>query len=204
MITVDTKWFDQVLRDRRLSRRQLAKRLGVDPSAVSLMFRGMRHMSIDRAAEIAQLLNVPVDELLRRAGSPLPATVPVRTGRGPRMVPVVGHFEGDGEVQLHITGDEIPGPDELPLKTGVLIGRTAAGPMRLMDGWALYVAQHSNVPADIIGRYSVARTKSGLVLLRWVTRSYQQGHYNLLSCFSASVENIELDWASPVIWIKPV
>ncbi len=36
---IDTEWFRDRLASRKLSQRGLAKAMGVDPSAVSLMFR---------------------------------------------------------------------------------------------------------------------------------------------------------------------
>ena len=70
---IDTRWFHNQLADKRLSQRQLAKRMDLDPAAVSLMLRGKRKMSAAEAAEIATLLGVSADEVLMRAGATLPA-----------------------------------------------------------------------------------------------------------------------------------
>lgn len=66
---IDTGWFQGRLADKRLSQRQLAKRMGLDPAAVSLMLRGKRKMSAAEAADIAVLLGVSADEVLLHAGS---------------------------------------------------------------------------------------------------------------------------------------
>jgi len=66
--TINTRWFQNALADKRLSQRGLASRLGVDPAAVSLMFRGKRKMSAADASAVAQFLNVSVDEVLGHAG----------------------------------------------------------------------------------------------------------------------------------------
>lgn len=66
---IDTRWFQDRLADKRLSQRQLAARLQLDPAAVSLMLRGRRKMSVAEAAEIASYLGVEVDEVLRHAGA---------------------------------------------------------------------------------------------------------------------------------------
>lgn len=65
---VDSRWFQQRLMDQRMSQRAMAKLMGLDPGAVSLMLRGKRGMSAAEAAEIARLLDVAVDEVLLRAG----------------------------------------------------------------------------------------------------------------------------------------
>lgn len=68
---VDTRWFQDRLADKRLSQRQLAARMNLDPAAVSLMLRGRRRMSVTEAAEIARYLGVEVDDVLRHAGAGL-------------------------------------------------------------------------------------------------------------------------------------
>jgi len=65
---VDTRWFQDRLADKRLSQRQLAARMNLDPAAVSLMLRGRRKMSAAEAAEIARYLGVEVDDVLHHAG----------------------------------------------------------------------------------------------------------------------------------------
>lgn len=71
----NARWFQNLLADKRLSQRQLAKRMGLDPAAVSLMIHGKRKMSAVEASELARQLGVTVDEVLLHAGST--PTVPV-------------------------------------------------------------------------------------------------------------------------------
>lgn len=65
---VNTRWFQNGLADVRVSQRKLAKMMGVDPSAVTLMLKGRRAMSASEAALIAKVLGVSVDDVLREAG----------------------------------------------------------------------------------------------------------------------------------------
>ena len=46
---MQTEWFKQKLAERKLSQRQLAKLMGLDPAAVSLMLRGQRKMTNEEA-----------------------------------------------------------------------------------------------------------------------------------------------------------
>lgn len=85
---IDTNWFRSRLADRRLSQRQLAKLLDLDPAAVSLMLRGKRKMSAAEASEIAVQLGVSVQEVLVRAGST--PTVPSKNGPEIRRARVEG------------------------------------------------------------------------------------------------------------------
>jgi len=69
--TINTKWFRDRLAERDMSLRRLAKLLELDPSAVSLMLRGMRTMTADEANRISGLLTIPVTEVLAQAGIPI-------------------------------------------------------------------------------------------------------------------------------------
>lgn len=69
---VESAWFKGRLSDRNLSQRQLAKHLGLDPAAVSLMLRGRRKANAKEIAEMARLLGVGVDEVMTRLGAGVP------------------------------------------------------------------------------------------------------------------------------------
>lgn len=64
----NTRWFQNRIADVRLSQRRVAKHLGLDPAAVSLMIRGKRKMSAAEAAELARLLGVTVNDVMHHAG----------------------------------------------------------------------------------------------------------------------------------------
>lgn len=61
---MDTNWFRDRLADRGLSQRALARIMGLDAAAVSLMLRGRRVMKLTEAAEIARLLGVPAEDVM--------------------------------------------------------------------------------------------------------------------------------------------
>lgn len=67
MPLVDTGWFVDRLADRRLSQRGLAKFMGIDPVSVHRLLQGKRPMRFDEAKQLAQLLGVTVDDVLRHA-----------------------------------------------------------------------------------------------------------------------------------------
>lgn len=80
-MNIDTRWFQTRLADRHVSQRQLAKRLGLDPAAVSLMLHGRRKFTAQEAVEIARVLGVELEAVVTKAG----------LGRG-----VGGLLEGSG------------------------------------------------------------------------------------------------------------
>ncbi|NDC87109.1 MAG: XRE family transcriptional regulator, partial [Betaproteobacteria bacterium] len=54
---LDTDWFRDRLKERKLSQRGLAKLLELDPGALSLTLRGLRKLTTEEAHAIATVLN---------------------------------------------------------------------------------------------------------------------------------------------------
>ena len=75
---IDTLWFKHRIAESphgSLSRvaRKMQGRTGrpLEPSMLSLMLRGKREMRLDEARQLANLLGVPLIEVLRHVGLPL-------------------------------------------------------------------------------------------------------------------------------------
>lgn len=68
MKPIDTQWFKGMLADRKISQRQLAFKMGMDPASMSLMLRGKRQLRLSEAEQMAQIVDLRVDEILYRAG----------------------------------------------------------------------------------------------------------------------------------------
>jgi len=88
---VDTRWFQGLLADKQISQRRLARTIGLDPAAVSLMFNGKRKMSAAEAAAIAKVLGIDVQEVILRAGihAPMPGRDRVERVVQPKEAPAV-------------------------------------------------------------------------------------------------------------------
>lgn len=155
---IDTAWFKRILAEKRLSQRQLAFKMDMDPGAMSLMLNGKRGMSAGEAAGMAAWINVPVEEILMRAGvstgvlnlTSARAETKAVVGRSaikdksePFVVPVVGWANGLGTgnewAQVRMGADGLLGPREVTRPNGVLAGvvalRIQGG---MMDGWVVY------------------------------------------------------------------
>jgi phage repressor protein C with HTH and peptisase S24 domain len=86
---MDASWFQQALERAGVTQADLARHLGLAPSAVSRMLKGERQMKLLEAVQVAQFLGLPQDEVLRRAGAAgevAPRVTPPRRGRPPRPV----------------------------------------------------------------------------------------------------------------------
>lgn len=88
---MDKAWFEDQLRNNQISARQLAKKMEIDPSALSLIFSGGRRLKNDEAAALALHLNVSLADVLSHAGVNMAGvarptiSVPVPSGRVVRI-----------------------------------------------------------------------------------------------------------------------
>jgi phage repressor protein C with HTH and peptisase S24 domain len=85
---MDTIWFQAALDRAGTTQADLARHLGLAPSAVSRMLKGERQMKLLEAVQVALFLGVSQDEVLLHAGDESarpPSTEPGRRGRPPRQ-----------------------------------------------------------------------------------------------------------------------
>lgn len=192
---MDTQWFRARLADRGLSQRALARQMGLDAGAVSLMLRGRREMKLTEAAEIARLLGAPAEDVIAAAG--------VRISSGGAEVPVVGWVDGLAEIHWQPTGDTVPHPGGgLPATISAVQCRTAGSPMGHMDGWMLFACAEAprGVQADAIGRMSLCKLRNGVIVLGAPHRSYSRSRWDIVGP-AATATGADLEWAVPVMMI---
>ena len=194
---MNTRWFKERLADKHLTQRKLAKELELDPAAVSLLLRGQRRMQMDEAPAIAQLLGVPLAEVLTAAGIDADAGA-----KG--SVPVIGWADDAGEV--HMKRPEGPRKVAAPLgmpEAAVAIRYQTRGPT---DGWVAFYVPTAEVASDAIGQVCVVKlaTKEGGVFVRAVKKGYGRGLFNLvgLQPDQGQLDGVQLAWAAPVLWFK--
>jgi transcriptional regulator with XRE-family HTH domain len=192
---IDTAWFTDRLAERRLSQRGLAKLMGIDPAAISLMFRGKRRMALEEAAQLAVLLDVSTTEVLERAGLPV---------HGEARVPLIGYTTATFEVVQAGEGahDMVEAPPGVPSDCVAIQGRTANTDRDQVDGWLYFVAGNRANPASCVGDMAWIAVKNNGQKLCWLKKGYRRGTYNLVGHKGVLLENAELAWASPVLWIK--
>lgn len=192
----DTDWFRDKLADKQLSQRKLAKYLGLDSSAISLTFRGKRDMKLTEAAHIAQLLSVPVDEVLYHAGV-------MQHSKG-AQVSVAGFLENHGEVRC------VSGTDEafsIPMPAGMVgddyiavQGRTVGSDLEYMDGWLFFGKQPTKMNPDALGKMSFIHVRNGMRFIAMIKRGYKPDRYNLSGPVSGT--DMEIMAAQPIEFIK--
>jgi len=146
---MDTNWFQQALMRARVSQADLARHLALAPSAVSRMLKGERQMKLNEAVQVASILGVSQEEVLRYAGAvpdrPAPSQ-PARRGRPPRS-PGVASTPSRSEA-IPIRGGAPAGGDEDMFVTDAPIGWTTriASLSGVRDAYAMYMTGSTMQP----------------------------------------------------------
>lgn len=193
---MNTEWFRQLMASKKLSQRQLARLLDLDPAAVSLMLRGQRKMTNQEAHQISVILGMPITEVLRQAGIEVLDDV--------RRVNVTGYIDADAVVTLfpRRTYDKVVGPADCPEGTYALQKRTPNSPQ---DGWMYFVSPSEDEPRAHLGQLCCTALDNGEHLVCFLQRGYRTGTFNLIRC-TGKIERTDANvvWASPVLWVKPL
>lgn len=194
---VDTKWFRDRIADQRMSQRGLARQLGLDAAAVSLMLRGKREMKIAEAAAIARLLGVPADEVMQHAGV-------IIASKG-TTVPVCSYLDANAEIHPEAEGLTVPHPGgDLPENLTAIQCRTAGTDLDHMDGWIMFTSNRmdGSIQPEAVGRLSVVRLKDGVIYAAKISRGMKRGRWTLSSPVGV-MKDAEVEWAKPILLVSP-
>jgi transcriptional regulator with XRE-family HTH domain len=192
---MNTEWFRDRLKQQKISQRGLAKLLNIDPAAASLMLRAKRKMTTHEAHQIAQILGVPLNEIMRQAGIEVIDDV--------RRVPITAYMDEHGSVSLMParTHDTVVGPADCPIGTYAIQVRS---PATIKDGWLVFVNPTQAPAADNIDKLCSTATAEGKQIVAVVRRGYRRDTHNLIMWPSMEVlADCNVAWSSPVLWIKP-
>lgn len=200
MHTINKHWFSTVLADRQISQRRLAEMLSLDYGAMSRTFKGTRRLQIDEAAEIAKILEKPLDEVLTHAGIDV-SLVARREGK----VRVAGW--ADAELIVQVEGQKgerwVARPPHTAPGLEAIRLRTAASAADSLDGAIAYYVPRPGIPAEAMGRWCVVTLPDGSRRIRVLRPGYRNGTYNLMSPFAGSVEeDVVVESAAPILWVQ--
>lgn len=196
---VNTAYFHDLLKMREISLRTLAKKIALEPGALSLTFHGKRGMKLREAHEIATILGVPLKDVLRNAGVE-------NAGSGERTIPVIGTLAGNNRasVDFNASLDRVPGPPDLPEAAYAILAHTAMSELAPMDGWLFFIGQPQHDPRNLIGRSVFAKPDGEAdAVYGYLSRSHKPGMFNLRHYVGQAREGIAIEWAAPVLWIRP-
>lgn len=180
------------------SRRSLSRAAELSESAVRDLLTRTDNPGIGTLRRVAEALEMPFDTI---TGAAL-------------MVPVLGNIGAGGEVifladpdqELNNTGDYelVPRP---PMVVGRLMALSVVGASMLPkyeDGDVIYVKrEHEGVLPSYLNRYCAVRTGDGGTYLKILAQGSEPGRYTLRSLNAPDMENVEVEWASPVLFVMP-
>lgn len=192
---VDRRYFEGLMRDKDLSLRALAKRMGLGHSQLSLTFSGDRKLQLDEAVQLSSIFGVPLARIIQAMG--------VEAGPvGDSRISVIGSVNGDGTVTIHDrdTVERTTAPFGVP-EDGVAVQfRTAGTPLDWLDGSIVFCAKPDGIDQAALGRLSLCQIKGGPAVVAAVRRGYQENTFNLFGPHQR--ENARLEWASPVLFSR--
>lgn len=194
-------WFTRLLRENRISQRELARRVGVDVGGLNRRLHGQLRLQMDEASRIAQVLHVPIDEILVNAGVALPEHIKPKT----KGVPIVGWVDSHFTVHFEkVSGPRFAEAPPVPIAGLVALRiQSAMSKAEAFDGAVAYYRPEEGVPAEAIGKLCVVALTSGESIVRVVRPGYARGQYNLASSSGdPEIESVILKSAAPIVWLK--
>ncbi|SFJ68723.1 helix-turn-helix domain-containing protein [Methylobacterium brachiatum] len=189
--TIDTGWFQGLIKDKGFSQRGLAKLIDIDHAALSLMLNGKRKMSVGEAGTLAQFLGVPVGEVLARAG--------VTVQAGERSIPVRGVVAAGGTLNQSDSTKNVAAPQDMREGATAIRVNSPGAPHH---GWVLFYYPARDVQPDAVGRLSVVSLADGRIMTGFLARGFDEGTYTVTPLSGAAVEDVRLVSAAPVRWIR--
>jgi repressor LexA len=173
---------------RNIKRKPLAKKAGLGETAIRDIFDEKRNdVRGSTLIKLAEFFETTVDELTR----------PVELG---------GKIGAGGSILF----DEDPDRKEVerpPLAGGRMLALQVVGDSmfpRYDEGAIIYVRRdHDGVLPQYIGRECAVHLADGGTFLKILEEGTVPGRYNLRSHNAPLVRNVEVIWASPVLFVRP-
>lgn len=189
-MSVNKPYFHDLFRDRKMSQREVARRIGVWPGGLSLTMDGKRAMKMDEAVKLARLLSVPLTEVLANAG--------IKEAQGTiRYSSIIGHV-GDGYVVVPVPPDTIervPIPEALADHVVAVQYRTYETPISHSDGWLTFLDEEQD-PSALLGMFSLVAVEGEGWVMGTIRRGYAPGTYNIFT------PNMQAPQTGRIIWAR--
>lgn len=196
---VDKAWFKEKMAARGLSLRETAARMNfAHASALARRLQGELNTTPNEANDLADLLGVPIREVLFRLGVDLvldpDSSVPV-TG----VVDPKGNITTKGSTRLR----RAPRPANSIADIFAL--KVSTGQGQRMDGWHLYYEVAMGVAPEAVGQLAIGEDPAGKLHLGWLQKGAERGRWAMALLDDAAkvrTPELMLRWASPVTWIR--
>jgi repressor LexA len=173
-----------------LSRRSLSAQSGIGETAIRDLLERTANPGVTTLNKVAMGLKVPLNTLL---------------GRG--QVPLAGKIGAGGEVSYQSDDDGFEMVDRPPSAIGNIIALEVLGDSMLPKyeaGDIIYISQDDiGPPEKHVGEYCAVRLREGGTYLKLVAQGRDDRHFTLRSLNAGDMENVEVEWATRVLFIMP-
>lgn len=173
-----------------LSRRALSARAGIGMTAVRDLLERTANPGISTLNKVAGALSLPIEALLGRDS-----------------VPLVGKIGAGGLVSYASDDDSYEMVARPPNAVGDILALEVLGDSMLPKyeaGDVIYINQEHPDPAERhVGEYCAIRLADGGTYLKMLAKGAAPDRYTLRSLNAADLENVEVEWATPVLFIMP-
>lgn len=192
---VDRRYFEGLMRDKDMSLRALAKRMGLGHSQLSLTFSGDRRLQLDEAIQLSSIFGVPLARIVQAMGI---QAAPV----GDLRITVAGGVIGDGTVLLHdrAATERTDAPPGVPEDGLAVQFRTAGTPLEWLDATVMFCAKPDGISPSALGRLCLVQIKDGPMAVASVRRGYVENSYNLSGPYTR--DSARLEWCTPVLFSR--
>jgi repressor LexA len=171
----------------------LSQKVGDSKTLVKDLLTKTNDVRFGTLTRLASALDVDLDELLAR----------------PRVA-IVGRIGAGGSVAWMDVGEEID-PDltvpRPPGVTGKLVALMVDGSSMLpkyKSGDIIYIQRnHEGLLEEYIGEDCAVRLVTGETYIKQLVRGSAENRFTLRSLNAPDMENVEVEWATPVMFIMP-
>jgi plasmid maintenance system antidote protein VapI len=192
----DSEWFKKQLLANKISLRELARKMDLDASAVSLMLRGQRKMTMAEAKELSGHLGHKMSEIMRAAG--IDNTDDAARLTVTMFVDATGHLKnlpksGTNKTAFFVPADLGNGATAFQIR--------AAG--SYCDAWIGFVSPVIETAETCVGRFGVCTLANGEHILATITRGYAPRTYTLTPPIGKALTDQKITEVALVPWLKP-
>lgn len=121
-----------------------------------------------------------------------------------KMVKLAGYIGAGQAVEAIDTGgqEDVEAPASSPMSTVAARVKGESMLPLLRDGWTIYWSRHLP-PSEMLNRLAVCQLADGRILVKTIRNGSAPGFYTLTSFNAEDIEDVVVDWAAPIDWIKP-
>lgn len=179
----------RIMDNKNIKPTTLSLKIGSSKTLVKDLMEKTEDVKFSTLTKLAGALDVAVEDLLA----------------SPRVA-VVGSIGAGGSVIFEDTGlgDTVVRPPGISGKVVALVVNGDSMLPKYRDGDVIYIQRnHDGVLGEYIGEDCAIRLKSGETYIKQLTLGKTRGRFTLVSLNASPMEDVEVEWATPVLFIMP-